>query len=88
MSVASGVVLLSTKNCTSVTPTLSEAVAARFTVLDTGTPSAGAARLTVGLVLSTVTVTVDVVVLPAASRAPAVNVWVPLATVVVFHDAL
>ena len=39
--------------------------------------------------LSTVTVTgAEVVVLPAASRATAVSVWVPLATVVVFHDTL
>jgi hypothetical protein len=38
--------------------------------------------------LSTVTVTVDVVVLPAASRATAASVWVPLVAVVVFYDAL
>ena len=39
--------------------------------------------------LATVTFTADeVVVLPAASRATAVSVWVPLATVVVFHDTL
>ena len=58
---------------------------------DTVAPLAGAVRLTVGAVmsgLSTVTVTVEVVVLPAASRARAVSVWVPLVTVVVFHDTL
>ena len=39
--------------------------------------------------LATVTVTgAEVVVLPAASRATAVSVWVPLVTVVVFHDTL
>src|SRR5438034_338395 len=31
---------------------------------------------------------VDVVVLPAASRATAVRVWLPLAVAVVFHDRL
>ena len=55
---------------------------------DTVAPSAGAVRLTVGAVVSTVTLTVEVLVLPAASRASAVSVWVPLATVVVFHDTL
>ena len=41
-----------------------------------------------GAALVTVTVTagLEVVVLPAASRATAVTVWVPLATVVEFHD--
>ena len=39
--------------------------------------------------LATVTVTgADVVVLPVVSRASAVSVWVPLVTVVVFHDTL
>ena len=37
----------------------------------------------------TVTVTAaDVVVLPAASRATAVSVWLPFVAVVVFHDTL
>src|SRR6478609_743692 len=39
-------------NCTLVTPTLSEAVAVRFTVLDTVAPAVGAVRLTVGGVVS------------------------------------
>ena len=77
-------------NCTPTTPTLSEAVAVRVTVPDTVAPLAGAVKLTVGAVvsgLSTVTVTVvEVVMLPAASRATAVSLWVPLVTVVVFHD--
>ena len=59
---------------------------------DTVAPLAGAVRLTVGAVVSgllTVTVTVDeVVALPAASRARAASVWLPLLTVVVFHDTL
>ena len=40
--------------------------------------------------LATVTLTgaPEVVVLPAASRARAVSVWVPLVTVVVSHDTL
>ena len=39
--------------------------------------------------LATVMLTdADVVVLPLVSRATAVRVWVPLATVVVFHDTL
>ena len=63
-------------------------MALRLTVPDTVAPLAGAVRLTVGFVLSTVTVLVEVVVLPAASRATAFNVWVPLVTPVVVHDAL
>ena len=72
----------STLNCTPATPTLSEAAAPRFTVPDTVAPAAGAVRLTVGAVVSLATVTLtadEVVVLPAASRARAVSVWVPLA---------
>ena len=79
-------------NCTPATPTLSEAVAVRVTVPDTVAPAAGAVRLTVGAVVSgllTVTVTdVEVVLLPAASLATAVSVWVPLLAVAVFHDTL
>jgi len=36
--------------------------------------------------LKTVTVTAAVVTLPAASRATAVSVWLPLAAPTVFHD--
>src|SRR6185436_9888048 len=56
---------------------------------DTTAPLAGAVIATVGSVVSallTVTVTVvAVAVLPAASRATAVSVWLPFATVVVSH---
>ena len=80
----------SSRNFTPATPTLSEAVALKVTVPDTVAPSAGPIRLTVGAVISgllTVTVTVEVVVvLPAASRARAANVWLPLLTVAVFHN--
>ena len=79
----------SSLNCTPATPTLSDAVAETVTVPPTVAPPAGAVIDTVGGVVSglfTVTVTVvDVVVLPAASRATAVSVCVPLATVVVFQ---
>ena len=88
-SAPSGV--LSTRNCTPATATLSAAVALRLTVPDTVAPLAGAVRLTVGAVMSgllTVTLTDFVVVLPAASRATAVSLWVPLATAAVFHDTL
>ncbi len=65
-------------------------MAVNWTVPDTLAPPAGAVRDTVGGVLSgllTVTVTVvDVCVLPAASLATAVSAWVPLPTVVVFHE--
>src|SRR3954470_19309438 len=75
-------------NCTPTTPTSSDAVAASVTLVpDTVVPFAGAVTLTVGAVVSallTVTVTVAaVVVFPAASRATAVNVWVPLVALVV-----
>src|SRR5207245_986609 len=52
-------------------------------------PAAGAVRDTVGGVVSLLTVTVtaaDVVELPAASRATAASVWVPLVPVVVVHE--
>ena len=51
-------------------------------------PAAGAVMLTVGGVVSFETVTAteaDVLVLPAASRATALRVWLPSAAVVVFH---
>ena len=57
---------------------------------ETVAPSAGAVIETVGgdaVRIVTVTVTlVEVVVLPAASRATAVSVWLPLVAVVVFQD--
>ena len=79
-------------NCTPATPTLSDALAVTVVVPPTVAPDAGAVIATVGGVesegveFSTVTVIVaDVVRLPAASRASAVSVWDPSATVVVFH---
>ena len=61
----------SAQNSTLVTPTLSEAVAASGTLPETVAPSAGEVIETVGAVVSggagTVTVTLEVVVLPAAS---------------------
>src|SRR6185295_9045602 len=80
--------LPSTRNCTPTTPTLSDALAVTVVVPPTVAPFAGAVTLTVGGVVSlnTVTVTVvDVAVLPAASRATAVNVCEALLAVVVFH---
>ena len=79
-------------NCTPATPTLSDALAVTVVVPPTVAPDAGAVIATVGGVesggveFSTVTVIVaDVARLPAASRASAVSVWDPSATVVVFH---
>jgi hypothetical protein len=67
----------STKNWTPATPTLSEAEALTVVVPETVAPDDGEVMLTVGGVVSafdTVTVTaVEVVVLPAASRALAVR---------------
>jgi hypothetical protein len=79
----------SSRNWTPTTPTLSEAVAETVTVPDTVAPLAGAVIVTVGGLLSTVTLTLLLVVLfPAASRATAVRVWEPLPTVVVFQERL
>ncbi len=69
---------------------MSAAFASTLMVADTG-PATGAVRLTVGACVSLLTVTTtpaDVVVLPAASRALAVNVCVPFVAVVVFQDIL
>lgn len=83
----------SRRNCTLATATLSVALADTVT-LDplTVEPLAGAVILTVGGVvsaggtLSTVTfTTVDVVVLPAASRATAVRLWAPSEAETVFQ---
>ena len=80
----------STRNWTPTTPTLSEAEALTVVDPDTVAPDAGAVMLTDGGVVSafeTVTLTGDEVVrLPAASRAVAVRVCEPLATVVVFQE--
>src|SRR5207245_906799 len=79
----------SSLNWTPATPTLSLALAVTVTVLDTVAPAAGAVIETDGGVRSFPTVTVisaEVVTLPAASRAMAVSVWVPLAVLTVFHD--
>src|SRR5206468_1428599 len=80
----------STRNCTPATPTLSEAEALTVVDPDTVAPDAGAVMLTEGGVVSafdTVTLTGDEVVrFPAASRAVAVRVCEPLATVVVFQE--
>src|SRR5437867_1051927 len=70
---------------------LSVAVAVIFTFPDTVAPFAGAVIDTEGAVVSrlfaTVTVaTAEVVRLPAASRAVAERVWLPFATVAVFHE--
>jgi flavin reductase (DIM6/NTAB) family NADH-FMN oxidoreductase RutF len=71
---------------------LSEAVAETVTVPLRLAPPIGAVRETVGAVVSpfdTVTLTPPlVVVLPAASRATAVSVWEPSATVVVLQERL
>jgi hypothetical protein len=74
---------------------LSEALAVTVTVAETVAPLAGAVTLTVGGVVSdggaleTVTVaTAEVAVLPAASQAWAVSVWVPLLTAVVFQETV
>jgi hypothetical protein len=73
------------RNCTPVTPTLSEAVAASVTVLPlTLAPDAGEVIDTVGAVRSLFTVidtAAEVVELPAASRAIAVTWCVPFPTV-------
>ena len=80
----------STRNCTPATPTLSDAVALTVVVPDTLAPFAGELMLTLGAVVSafdTVTETADEVLrLPAASRATAVNVCAPFPTVVVFQE--
>src|SRR5205807_7404316 len=65
---------------------LSDALALTVIVPLTAVPAAGPVMATVGGVLSTVTLTAaEVTVLPAASRAVAVNVCDPSATPAVFH---
>src|SRR5439155_12997851 len=90
VSSAPTLVVPSSLNCTPATLTLSDAVADTVTLApDTVAPPAGADIVTVGGVVSalvTVTVTAALVfVLPAASRATADSVWLPLVTVVEFH---
>jgi hypothetical protein len=79
-------------NCTLATPTLSLALALTVIVPLAVDPGAGAVRLTVGGVVSaggpfdTVTVTgAEDPVLPAVSRATAINECGPLLAVVVSH---
>src|SRR5439155_952675 len=83
----------SSKNCTPATPTLSEAVAVTVSVPETGAPLAWELVLTVGAVVSgggplalLDALAVEVVRLPAASRAIAVSVCEPLLAVVVFQE--
>ncbi len=79
----------SSLNCTPTTETLSLAFAETVTVAEMVAPPAGAVMETDGGVVSFAAVTVmpaEVVTLPAASRATAVSVWLPLATAVVFQD--
>src|SRR5687767_12103910 len=77
----------STKNWTPATPALSEASASTGIVADTVAPAVGAVIVTDGEELSTVTTTaVEVVLLPAASRATAVTVCDPLLAVTVSHE--
>src|SRR5207249_1444311 len=79
----------SSLNCTPITPTLSLALAVTGTLPETVAPAAGEVIDTDGGVVSFDTVTVtpaDVVWFPAASRATALRVWLPLAALVVFHD--
>src|SRR5206468_8416310 len=80
-------------NCTPATPTLSDAVAEIVTALpDTVAPFAGAETETVGGVVSedrkSAVKGEGVVILPAASRATAVSVWLLFEAVVVFHETL
>ena len=67
-------------NWTLVTPTLSEAAAVTVTAPATGEPLAGKTMLTVGGVVSMAaidTLTEAELVLPAASNAVAITVWLP-----------
>src|SRR4051812_18524304 len=79
----------SSLNCTPTTAMLSAAFALTATAPSTVAPAAGALMETVGTVPSTLlTVTgtaADVVLLPAASRATAVSVWLPFVPSVVFQ---
>ena len=65
------------------------ALAVTLTVPETVAAGAGAVIETVGGMVSLETVTAtpaEVATLPAASRATAVTVWLPLAAARVFHD--
>ena len=78
-------------NCTPATPTLSLALAETVMLPETVAAFAGADIETVGGVVSaleTVTVTEAMEVFPAASRARALSVWLPLLTVVLFQLTL
>jgi len=81
----------SSLNWTVNTPLLSLAVAVTSIVPEAVLPGTGAVNDTVGGVVSATFETVtemapDVVTLPAASRATAVNEWLPLAAIVVFQE--
>src|SRR2546425_607820 len=82
----------SSLNCTPPTPTLSEAIAEIVTTLDTVAPLSGDVIETSGGVASpftTVTLTpAEAVLLPAASRATAVRMCVPLRAVGVVQETL
>ena len=66
---------------------MSDALAVTVVTAETMAPVEGAVRLTVGRVVSTVTMTAPaVLVLPAPSRAIAVNVCAPLVAGIVFHE--
>src|SRR5207249_2162090 len=73
----------SSLNCTPATATLSAADAVRVTAPNSIAPVAGAVSVTVGAVESTTVKGMPgaVAVLPAASRATAVTVWLPTASV-------
>ena len=75
-------------NCTPTTPTLSEALALRFTAVpDTVAPLAGSGEAHRGFcVINGDGHYVEVLELPAESRASAVSVWLPLADWVVSHN--
>src|SRR5437762_1743429 len=77
----------SSLNWTPATPTLSVALAETVIVPATEAPAVGAVSETVGGALSTVTLTTaEVAVFPAASRATALRLWMPLLAMVVFHE--
>src|SRR5262249_708386 len=78
----------SSLNCTPTTPTLSDALAPIVVVPETVAPAVGAVIETAGAVVSLKTVTVTVaavVMLPATSRATALNECGALLAVVVSH---
>src|SRR6059036_1204799 len=77
----------SSLNCTPATPTSSVALTVKVIVPLTSASGAGLVTVTVGGIASfaTVTVTLAVCGLPAASRAVAVSTWVPFRAVALSH---